>query len=237
MKQILILIAGLFLFSCASSQGFDRGLMRESLSRDQINTCNEIERILNLKAQLPKPFKLAIYFKDSFTYHHFCHDRTALTLENKNKIAELEKDLIDKKIVSDLFVINNSIVHGISLKDIRLAAARLGADAVMVIDGIGSVDKHNNVLGATYCLIITPFFIPGTIADSLYISRANLWDVRNEFLYLSLEEEAKTTETRPAFFIEKKRVINEAKIQSLNKLIPSILNRMIKMEPKDEEEV
>jgi hypothetical protein len=159
-----------------------------------------------------------------------------LTLANKNKIAELEKDLIDKKIVSDLFVINNSIVQRRSLKDIRLAAARTGADAVMVIDGIGSVDKYNNVLGATYCLIITPFFIPGTIADSLYISRANLWDVRNEFLYLSLEAEATATETRPAFFIERQRVIKEAKIKSLNKLIPNILNRMIKLELKGDEE-
>jgi len=202
--------------------------MRSDLSENAVKTEADIEEILNLKAQLPKKFKLAVYFKNHTAYYHYGYTRW--TANNKEHLKELRNDLIKKGIVSDVVIINDSILKGSKLKDIRIAAARAGADAVMVIDGISSVDKYNNPLGATYCLIVTPFFIPGTEADALFVSRANLWDVRNEYLYLSVESEGLANETRPAFFIENERVIEKAKNESLKNLAPDILERIIQME-------
>ncbi len=227
MKYLLLCLSALFLFSCATSQGFNRDRMRSQLNEDTVKTESDIEEILKLKPQLPKKFKLAIYFKVPTEYYYRYNKWNA---ENKEHFELLKKDLIKKGIVSDAFIINESIVHGKKLKDIRVAAARAGADAVMVIDGVSSVDKYNNPLGATYCLIITPFFVPGTEADALYVSRANLWDVRNEYLYLSIESEGMAKETRPAFFIENSRVIEKAKNAALKDLAPDILDRIIQME-------
>ena len=228
MKYVLLSLLALFLFSCASSQGFNRTKMRSDLSKNSVKTESAIEDILNLKPQLPKKFKLAIYFQANHSYYHYGYSRW--TSENKEHLNELKEDLIKKGIVSDAFIINDSIVNGNKLKDIRVAAARAGADAVMVIDGISSVDKYNNPLGATYCLLVTPFFVPGTEADALFVSRANLWDVRNEYLYLSVESEGMAKETRPAFFIENNRVIEKAKNEALKGLAPDVLDRIIQME-------
>ena len=227
MKYILLSLSALFLFSCANSQGFNRDQMRSELKDQTIETESNIEAVLKLKPQLPKKFKLAIYFKRNNSYYYNYHNWTG---ENKEQLKGLKKDLIKKGIVSDAFIINDSIVNGNKLKDIRLAAARSGADAVMVIDGISSVDKYNNPLGATYFLIVTPFFVPGTEADALFVSRANLWDVRNEYLYLSVESEGIAKETRPAFFTEEQRVIEKAKNKALEDLAPDILDRIIQME-------
>ena len=228
MKYFILCLSAMFLFSCASSQGFNRDQMRSVLNDDSPKTESEIEQILSLKPQLPRNFKLAVYFKGNSGYYGYGYSKW--TSENKEKLQVLKQGLIDKGIISDAFIINDSIVSGPKLKDIRIAAARSGADAVMVIDGVSSVDRYNNPLGATYCLLVTPFFVPGTEADALFVSRANLWDVRNEYLYLSVESEGMANETRPAFFSENEGVIEKAKKESMNNLAPEVLDRIIKME-------
>lgn len=123
----------------------------------------------------------------------------------------MKSDLIIKNIISDIFVLSDSILEGTDNKAIRLAAARVGADAVLIVNGVSSIDRYNNALGGTYFLIITPFFVPGTVADGLVMINAAMWDVRNQYLYLSAEAEGTAKQTRPAFFIEESHVINEAR--------------------------
>ena len=58
MKHLLAAILLLTLTGCAMSKGFDRNVLRERVSQPVTDT--NIQAVLNLKPQLPKPFKLAV---------------------------------------------------------------------------------------------------------------------------------------------------------------------------------
>ena len=183
---------------------------------------------LDLKPQLPNRFKLALYFSQSRPWNYYRNNWNWLG-EDKDTLLEIKYDLVLQNIVSDLFVLNQTIVEGEDLRSIRLAAARAGADAVIVVNGVSDVDRYNNFLGATYVLLVTPFFMPGTEIDALFMTSATMWDVRNEYLYLSVEAEGMANEIYPAFFIEETRAIKEAKTIAVNALKQELLARLAVM--------
>ena len=215
MNILLIIVLILSVTSCASSRGFDRGNLRGQFTDQKIVTEKDIKKALELKPQLPNPFKLAIYFSTPNSEWRYRYAWNWLG-EDKDKLLEIKNDLKPKNIISDVIVINDSIVEGTHNKAIRLAAARVGADAVVVINGVSDVDRYNNNLGFAYFLLITPFFIPGTEADALFMTNASMWDVRNQYLYLSVETEGMANEAKPAFYIDEDRVIKAAN----QKLLP-----------------
>jgi hypothetical protein len=109
-----------------------------------------------------------------------------------------------------------------------LAAAKHHADALLVIGGAGQIDRYINGLGWTYALLLPTLFVPGSEADTLFITNASLWDVRNEYLYLSAETEATTKKTYiAAFGKQDKELLNDAKTKSLMNLKEE-LSKMIK---------
>ena len=80
--------------------------------------------------------------------------------------------------------------------------------------------------------MITPFFVPGTEADAIFMVNATMWDVRNQYLYLSCEAEATANETRPAVFIEEWRVIKAAKAEAIDALSKELSGRLVNMAAK-----
>jgi hypothetical protein len=179
-------------------------------------------KALELKPQLPSPFNIAIYFAPSN------RDWNWLS-EDKNTLLEIGSELKSKNIISNVFIIGDAIMEGTNNKAIRLAAARAGADAVLIIKGVSDIDRYNNILGPTYFLLLTLYFVPGTVIDSLFMVNASLWDVRNQYLYLSAEAEGFAKETRPWFFIEESRVIKSAKTDALEALVKEISFRLMRM--------
>ena len=155
---------------------------------------------------------MAIYFQNQ-----------KATTEAKNLFSSLLGKLRAQEIISDYTFIDDSIVaiddhqyHGMSA--LRRAAARVGADAILIISDASESETYNNLLGATYLFIAPYFLIPGTVADSISISRASLWDVRNQHLYLTASAEGQAKETRPGIFIESDRVAKKPRIKSLKSL-------------------
>lgn len=224
MRNIFLVILLISLSACSTSRGFDRGHLRDSINQNVQITEEDIKKAFATKPQLPAPFKLAVYADISWRSDW-----------NASDAAELEimaKELKSKNIVTDVVFINSTMIEGRGNKAIRLASARAGADAVIVIKGTGSIDRYNNVLGSTYFLIVTPFFVPGTIADGLYLLSASMWDVRNQYLYLSAEAEGQATQTRPAFYIEETQILTEAKTKAVRNLRQEIQNRIISMSNK-----
>jgi len=188
-------------------------------------TENDIEKALDLKPQLPAPFKLAIYLAPS-------HPRWNWLSEDKDKLLKIGSELKSKNIISDVFIIGDAILEGTGNKAIRLAAARAGADAVLIIKGVSDIDRYNNVLGSTYFLLLTLYFVPGTVADGLFMVNGSMWDVRNQYLYLSAEAEGSAGETRPWAFIEESRVIKSAKTGALEALVKDLSVRLMSMGTK-----
>ena len=231
MRNILVVLLALMVTACTSSRGFDRGNLRSQITDQSVVTEEDIKKALDLKPQLPAPFKLAIYFSPPNSGWRHGNSWGWLS-EDKNKLLEIGSELKNKNIVSDVFVIGDAILEGTDNKAIRLAAARAGADAVLIVNGVSDLDRYNNPLGFTYFLLITPFFVPGTEANGLFMVSASMWDVRNQYLYLSSEAEGSAKETRPAFFIEESRVIKTAKTDALSALLKELSGRLGNMGAK-----
>ena len=194
-------------------------------------TEEDIKKALELKPQLPAPFKLAVFFAPPKSGWRYGSSWT-WTGEDKDVLLQMKADLIKKNILSDMFVLPDSIFEGTDNRAIRLAAARAGADAVLIVNGVSSVDRYNNGWGGTYILIITPFFVPGTIADGLVMINAVMWDVRNQYLYLSAEAEGTAKQTKPAFFINENHLINDARLNAVAALRKELLMRLDAMGSK-----
>lgn len=209
----IFLVFCVFLTGCAS--GFNRGQLKE-----QIGVINgkfddqDIKAAYNKKAALPKPFKLGIFFKSP------ANDKWRWSEQDKAYVTEeLVKELKKDGVVADVFPISGSVVIDEDLKSLRLAAAKHQADALLVVGGGAQIDRYINNWGWTYALLAPAFFVPGSKADTLFMANASLWDVRNEFLYLTAESEATRSRTYVAAFGKQdKDLINEVKAEAMSGL-------------------
>jgi len=227
MRNVLAVLLVLMLTACASSRGFDRGSMKGHIS-DQIQVTEEdIKKVLELKPQLPSPFRLAIYFVSPSRSIEWRYGRTWSWLgEDKDILLGIGPELKKKGVISEVMVLSDYIAEGSDEKAIRLAAARAGADAVIIVNGTCDIDRYNNFLGYSYILLVTPFFIPGTEADGLFMANASMWDVRNRYLYMSVESEGTAKEIKPAAYIDEKEIIKTAKTAALKALKSEIASRL-----------
>lgn len=231
MKNFIVLITAAHLMTaCAGPRGFDRGALRASMADQQTITDADIQKALELKPQLKVPFRLGIYYS-SWGYSG------EWLASDKEPILTAAAELKEKKIISDYFYINESLleVNANNQKDrqaVRLAAARGGADAVLIVSGKSDADTYYNPLAFTYILIVPDFFVPGTTVEALVINHGALWDVRNDFLYLSTETESTARRSMPMFFTETRPVIQEARSNAVSALARDITERIIKMENK-----
>jgi len=204
----------LFLTGC-SSTGFNRGALQKQLSvKSPVVNDAEIAKALKLKPNLPRPFKVGVYFAPP--KGHYNQQDWRWETKDKEIFLEIPKELKNTELISEVFQISQATMIGDDLQSIRLAAAKHGADAVLVITGTADVDRYNNSLGFTYILLVTAFFIPGSEVDALFMTNATLWDVRNEYLYLTAEAEAIVHKTYiPAFGKQNKELFSEAKSEVL----------------------
>lgn len=218
MRKILMLAMGLALAGCSGPQGFDRGALQAQLPQTQGKN-QHIEEVLAQRSQLPRPCKVAVYFRGGSSLWQW-------QAADKEVLLRVGPELKRQNLVSDLFLLGDNLVQGGSLADIRLAAARLGADAVLVVDAVASIDQYGNLLSPLYVALLPMVMVPGTELDALVLARASLWDVRNEYLYLYSEGEGLANQTRPLWFIERQHAIAKARTQALEALQKSLLERV-----------
>ncbi len=218
----LVLILCFLITGCAS--GFNRGQLKQQIGVIHARFDDgDIQAAYNKKAALPKPFKLGIFFKSP------ANEKWRWSEQDKAYVTEeLVKELKADGLVADVFPISNTLVADEDLKSLRLAAAKHQADALLIVGGGAQVDRYMNNWGWTYALLLPAFFVPGSKADTLFVANASLWDVRNEFLYLTAEAEATRSKTYVAAFGTKdKDLIVEAKLEAMSGL-QTELRKMIK---------
>jgi hypothetical protein len=134
-------------------------------------------------------------------------------------------------IASQVVAIADETISGTDLRAIRLAAARHGSDAVLVVSGAADVDRYNNASAALYVTLVGYWIVPGTNADALFLASGTLWDVRNEYLYLSAQAEATEARVGPGGWLEDAHVIAAAKKKALPALREELLKRMRSLAP------
>lgn len=227
MIQKVVLFGFLVVTLGCASRGFNRGELKE-----QIGVINpqfddkEIEAAFKKKPNLPKPFKLAVYFKSPKEGYNI--PKWRWTNEDKAILEEVGKQLKSEGLISDVFPIVSSVVTNEDLKSLRLVAAKHQADALLIISGATQIDRYLNNWGFSYILLFPALFVPGSEADTLFIANATLWDVRNEYLYLTAETEATTSETYVAVWGGKEKdLVKEAKTKAMEQLKAEI-KKMLK---------
>ncbi|MBY0386141.1 hypothetical protein K2X05_13360, partial [bacterium] len=229
MFRVVLVIVVIFQMGC-TSKGFNRGELKQQMGavKPQYDD-KDIKSAFNKKSNLPKPFKLAIYFKTPKIISPTQDWRW--TEQDKALFDEIRKQLIAEKTATSVFPLISSLIDGEEdLRSLRLLAAKHQADALLVVSGATQIDRYINSWGWSYAFILPTFFVKGSEADVLFLSSAALWDVKNEYLYLTAESEEIVHEKYTAAFGKSdKDLIAEAKTKSLQELSVG-LQKMIRGE-------
>jgi len=226
-KSLLVALIAASLAACTPSRGFDRGKLRASLGDQQYVVSDEdVGKALKLEKQLRIPFRLAIYLAPPVSAERYhAPDQWRWSPRDREQMQHLGDELKRYGLISSALMLHDGIVQGQDLKSLRLAAARAGGDAVLVVRGTADTDRYNNWMGPLYIALVTALIVPGSELDSLFMTNAALWDVGNEYLYLAAEAEGAASQTRPAAYISERTAVAEAKQQAVDGLIKELLDR------------
>ena len=211
------------------SSGFDRGRIKERLEGEERQIDDEdIRAALASKPQVRFPIKVGIVFvEDDRTDRS---DRRAVpfrwTDQDRESLLAAWETLRAKGVVSDLFVISPDLVPGNDLRHLRLAAAKHGADSVLVVKGAAQMDRYANPLALLNLTIVGGFLAPGSHRDALFSARCALWDVGNEFLYLTARSEGEAKRQGPTFLIEDEPALDAAKEDALRGINAELVRRL-----------
>lgn len=233
MKNIAIIVcASATLAACSMHSGFDRGTLRSSLFAQPSVTEEEIQKALDAKPQLPRPFRLAVYYVPLNQPTYLYGTQWNWSQEDRKIFAGIGVTL--SGVVSEAILLSDGIVdksnRELDLKAVRLAAAHVGADAVLVIRGISRIDRFVNRLGWSYILVAPIFFIPGTTTEAEFAAHASLWDTRNQFLYFSIDDTQQITKRAPAAFTDEKEQLVDAKTMALSGLHKDLIERIKRLD-------
>ena len=104
------------------------------------------------------------------------------------------------------------------LERVRVAAARFGADAVLVVNIYNDDDWYVNPLSILYVTIAGMWIVPGTHLDVISLSEGYLVDVRNEYLYLNVMGKGHASTVRPLMYIDEQTISDRATHKAIEKL-------------------
>lgn len=218
-KKFIILIAITMCFGC-STKGFNRGDLKEQTGIASAGYDDkDIQSAFEKSGNLPKKFKMAVYFKAPPSDAKKNFNEWRWTENDKAKLDSLGKELVVDGIAAEVFPILSSVVIDDDLKSLRMVAAKHQADALLIVSGASQIERRINTMGWSYALILPTLFIPGSDVETLFISSATLWDVKNEYLYLTAEAESIKSERYAAAFARPdQEIVNSAKLEAVEKL-------------------
>ncbi len=218
--KALVWCAPVVLAGCA--HGFNRDLLQERLNDGSLQvTDTAIAEARSLKPQLKLPCRVAYYLKPSKQgdWRWTTEDRAAL----EPLTAALKRD----GIASEVFALPEMLSgYSTEVKKLRLAAAKCGADVLLVVNGASQSDKYKNPAALLYLTIVGGYVVPGDHVDSLFMIEGCLFDVDNGFLYTSAQAEGVGKIVRPSFIIEEKDAVAKAKKKALGQFADELLTQM-----------
>lgn len=203
------------------ARGFDRAELYSRLKADQgqleVND-TEIAKVQSLKPQLALPCRVAVYLPPRVGGH--------ARSKEKEFIDSWAATLRKEGIVSDMFLMSDMFTTGTSLKELRLAAARHGANLLLILQGESDVDTYKNPAAIFNLTIVGGFLVPASHCDALVALQGALVDVGNGFLYASIDAEGEGSVVRPTFLIEDRPAVDRATEKALASFGSEFLRRM-----------
>ena len=209
-----------------TSSGFDRGVLHDSLrtkGETQV-TDEEVKKAMELRPQLKFPCKVAIYLYDGDNKDWAYQWRWGP--KDKELILSWMNTLKNDGIVADAFFMSGMFTSGNSLKELRLAAAQHGADALLLVKGAYQTDSYLNPAAVLNLTIVGGFLAPASHRDTLFVMQGGLIDVANGYLYATAEAEGEAAIIGPTFIIEEKDAVEQAKKKAIDNLGPELVRRL-----------
>ncbi len=232
------LIAGFALLLTGCATGFNRQAIEQRLADQPIEVTDaDIRAVLNRNAQLRFPIKVAVHLVAE-TYHprygggpvrpdmRFAPD-WRWTTADRERIAQWAEPLREAGVVADLYVMSEMVSASGDLKSIRLAAAKHGADVVLLVKGVSQLDSYVNAASVFNLLILPGYVVPASHRDALLLLRGGMWDVGNECLYLSVDAEGEAKTTGPTFLIKDEDARDAAKLAALDSFGAELQKRLL----------
>ena len=183
-----------------------------------------VEEIDSIRAQLRVPFRLAVAPPLWRSDLHW-------TAGERAEIESWRKELVDSGVVSDLVLIP-PITYELGRHDpksafeqVREAAARHHADAVLVIRDVEADVTRQNPLSVLYLTIVGCWVVPGTTGEAVSMMQGVVIDNRNEYLYASFESEGASKATKPVQSLDFDELRLGARVAALREMKNGILAR------------
>jgi rhombotail lipoprotein len=168
------------------------------------------------KPAVPVPFRLASYFVQRDFPAHRTIQKAEWVSADKEVLEKRLAPLRSEGIVTDSFLLVDTTIQGNDARKIRQAAARYGADVVLIVDGVAAVDRFNNGYASLYPTLIGAYFAPGTESQALFMIEGAVWDVRTERLYATRATEGQANTVGTAIAVEDRQVLDRAKKVALD---------------------
>ena len=205
---------------CGCAQGFDRNALQERLNDGTLQSPDAaIVEARGLKPQLRFPCRIAVYLKPG--------DRDwRWTPEDKAAMGQWAATLKTDGIAADVFPLPDMLAGKGDMKELRVAAAKCGADVLFVIHGAAQTDSYKNFAAVLNITVVGGYVVPASHKDTLFLMEGVLLDVDNGYVYTGVQAEGVGKIMRPTFVIEEKDAITLAKTKAVAQFGDEVLNRM-----------
>ena len=216
-KYLLLLLPIL----CGCANGFDRAALRERLNDGTLQmTDQDIAAARAMKSQLRFPCRIAVYLKPGDNEWRWSHEDCAAMEAWANTLKQ-------EGIASEVFPIPEMLAgKGGDVKELRLAAAKCGADVLFMIHGAAQTDSYKNPASVFNLTVVGGYIIPGSHKDTLFMMEGVLLDVDNGYIYTAVQAEAVGKIIRPTFVIEDKDAITSARTKAVAEFGAEVVKRM-----------
>jgi rhombotail lipoprotein len=181
----------------------------------------DVLQVEQLRPQIQFPIRLAVVPPARLSHPHW-HETTETMKGEQEELDALGEQLKKDGIVSAFMVIPRMLLDhsaartGGGLKAIRVAAARMQADAVLIMRSVTDVDSYLNPLGVLDLTLVGMWLIPGHHKNALTIVEGMVIDNRNQYLYFAGSAEGTGSTFGPLAVIEERDAIGESRRNAIH---------------------
>ncbi|MEK6633265.1 MAG: hypothetical protein AABY94_08095 [Nitrospirota bacterium] len=230
--QWLFPILCITLSACSTHQGFDRAGMQDTLLQRmnlagarEIKT-TETKNAIENRSPFAGPFRLGVYFvRTEFPTRQSVQSGEWLSAE-KDQLVQRLAQLRNDQILREVVVLAEPTVHTLTPQELRQASVRYGIDVLLLIDGIGAADRHNNAYALLYPTLLGAWLAPGTVIDALFILDGTLWDLRTDKLLDRQTAEGRAQRTGAVVLVEDADALKEAKGRAIDAFGGILVDRL-----------
>jgi rhombotail lipoprotein len=215
MKILPVLLAALSAIGCSASFSA-RALEERQWGGEKFFTDDDLKRIEQLRPQLTPPIRLAIAPP---LYEHGSPEQEGEREAIEAWSAELKKSGLVKEVILLPNVLLGTPSQGRHTHDyfkaVRVAAARVQADAVLVMSSVTDVSSYLNPLSILDLTVVGTYLVPGHSKDALTIVEGIVMDNRNEYVYWTGSARATGTTTAPLALIDRDDAVRRSRVAAL----------------------